>query len=399
MRSAFAKRLVAAAVGVLTLSAGTHAAQPATPTLDIYYIDTEGGQSTLFVSPSKQTVLVDTGFPGGRDAERIMQAVKDSGASQIDYLLITHYHGDHVGGFVDLAKRVPIVHYIDHGPTVETVNVPPAKSAYDAAAKEAGAAHVIATVGYRLPIDGLKWTIVSSAGNLLSTDIVGAPGAGSTNPYCAGFKAKDIQAAPENSQSVGSLIEYGKFRTIDLGDLLWNQEASLMCPTNHIGTIDVMLTSHHGMSWSGSAVLVYALRPRVVIMNNGISKGGEVESFETLEASPGLENLWQLHWSANALLEHNVASKFIANVEDPQLAAAIIAHPPVPVVSALGPVATPNPQVPAAPKPPPLNDPAHSPAFWLKLTARSDGTFSVTNSRNGFTKTYQELRTFGQGGG
>jgi hypothetical protein len=134
-------------------------------------------------------------------------------------------------------------------------------------------------------------------------------------------------------------------------------------------------------------------------MNNGISKGGEVESFETLEASPGLENLWQLHWSANALLEHNVASKFIANVEDPQLAAAIIAHPPVPVVSALGPVATPNPQVPAAPKPPPLNDPAHSPAFWLKLTARSDGTFSVTNSRNGFTKTYQELRTFGQGGG
>jgi hypothetical protein len=187
---------------------------------------------------------------------------------------------------------------------------------------------------------------------------------------------------------VGSLIEYGKFRTIDLGDLLWNKEAELMCPTNHLGTIDVLLTSHHGMSWSGSAVLVHALHPRVAIMNNGISKGGEVEAFEVLEASPGLENLWQLHWSANGLLDHNVASRFIANVETAKLTSDIIANPPVPVVSALGPVVPPDPKVPAAPKAPPLNDPAHAPAYWIKVSAQSDGTFSVTNARNGFTKFY-----------
>jgi competence protein ComEC len=379
--------LVIASASVILASVTSAAAPP--ETLDIYYIDTEGGQSSLFVSPSKQTVLVDTGFAGTRDAERIVQALKASGSSQIDYLIVTHYHGDHVGGFPELAKRIPIMHYVDHGQTVETAPPSPSKQAYDAAI-ENKAAHIVASVGLKLPVSGLNWTIVTAAGKVLAKDMSGAPGAGARNEYCADFKPKDIQIDMENAQSVGSVIEYGKFRTIDFGDLLWNKEAELMCPKNHIGTIDLLLTSHHGMSWSGSQVLVHALRPRVAVMNNGISKGGEVEAFENLESSPGLENLWQLHWSANGLLEHNVAAKFIANLENPQITADIIANPPVPVVSALGP----PPPAPATPRPRPPslgNNTDHSPAFWIKVSAQSDGTFSVTNARNGFTKTYRRL--------
>jgi beta-lactamase superfamily II metal-dependent hydrolase len=379
-------RQIPAAAAALILFAGAAAAASQAPTLDIYYIDTEGGQATLFVSPNKQTVLVDTGFAGARDPERILQALHAASASQIDFLIITHYHGDHVGGFAELASRIPIMNFVDHGPSVETAPPTPSKLAYDAAAGKAP--HIIAGVGHKLPIRGINWIIVTSAGKVLGTDILGAPGAGVPNAYCAGFTPKDIQAGPENGQSVGSLVEYGKFRTVDLGDLLWNKEAELMCPTNHIGTIDLLLTSHHGMSWSGSQVLVHGLRPRVAIMNNGVSKGGEVEAFEMLETSPGLENLWQLHWSANGLLEHNVAGRFIANVESGRTTADIIANPPAPIVSATGPSPPPAGQPGAAPKPPPLGNPDHSPAYWIKVSARPDGTFSVTNSRNGFTKTY-----------
>jgi competence protein ComEC len=380
-------RHIPAAAATLMLFAAVTVTAGEAPTLDIYYIDTEGGQATLFVSPGKQTVLVDTGFAGTRDPERILQALHAASASRIDYLIITHYHGDHVGGFPELAKRIPILNFVDHGQRVETTPPAPSKLAYDAAASNGS--HIVARVGYQLPIRGIDWTIVSSAGKVLATDIRGAPGAGVPNPYCAGFTPKDIQAGPENAQSVGSLIEYGKFRTIDLGDLLWNKEAELMCPTNHIGTIDLLLTSHHGMSWSGSQVLVHGLRPRVAVMNNGVSKGGEVEAFEMLETSPGLENLWQLHWSANGLLEHNVASKFIANVESNKTTAEIIANPPAPTVSATGPAPGPGGQMGTALPPPPLGNPEHSPAYWIKVSARSDGSFSVTNSRNGFTKTYQ----------
>lgn len=378
-------RPITATAAALMLFAAV-ATAGAAPTLDIYYIDTEGGQATLFVSPGKQTVLVDTGFAGTRDPQRIQQALQAASASRIDYLIITHYHGDHVGGFAELAQRIPILNFVDHGPSVETAPPTPSKLAYDAASRSGS--HIVAAVGYKLPIRGIDWTIVSSAGKVLATDIRGAPGAGASNPYCAGFTPKDIQAGPENGQSVGSLIEYGKFRTIDLGDLLWNKEAELMCPTNHIGTVDLLLTSHHGMSWSGSQVLVHGLRPRVAVMNNGVSKGGEVEAFEMLESSPRLENLWQLHWSANGLLEHNVAGKFIANVEGNQTTADIIANPPAPIVSATGPPSGP-PVQPAPPRPPPLGNPEHSPAYWIKVSASSDGSFSVTNSRNGFTKTYQ----------
>jgi beta-lactamase superfamily II metal-dependent hydrolase len=342
-------------------------------TLDIYYIDTEGGQATLFIAPNGKSVLVDTGYPGTRDAGRILEAAQDAHLKQIDYLLLTHYHGDHVGGFPELARQIPIINLVDHGPTVQPEQQFDSRLAYDEATRSHP--HRVVAPGDRLPVGGgIEWTIVSSAGKTLQHSLPQAPGAGRKNPYCSQFVPRDITIDLENAQSVGSVIRYGKFRTIDLGDLLWNWEAKLTCPVNLIGTVDLMLSTHHGMKWSGSPAVIYALRPRVFVMNNGNRKGGQVESFQTLESAPGLENIWQLHWSANGLLEHNAPGVYIANIETPQLSAELILNPP--------------PEVPPGTRPPAIGNPEHAPAYWIKVSARQDGSFTVTNARNGFAKTY-----------
>ncbi|MGA2562450.1 MAG: MBL fold metallo-hydrolase [Steroidobacteraceae bacterium] len=356
-----------------TFPAAAALAQTAPKTLDIYYIDTEGGQATLFVAPGGQTVLIDTGNTGTRDPNRIIEVTQAAGVKQIDYLLITHYHGDHVGGYLELAKQIPILHYVDHGQTVQPEQVFDSRTAYDAAVKTHP--HIIAKPGDKLPIAGLDWTIVSSAGKVLAAPMTGEPGAGLQNPYCADYKPKEITVDLENAQSVGSVIRYGKFRTVDLGDLLWNWEAQLACPVNKIGTVDEMLTTHHGLAWSGVPALIDALRPRVIVMNNGVRKGAAPEYLQTLESAPGLEDLWQLHWSANTLQEHNVAGVRIANIETPETVAEVITHPP-------GPIA-------AGTRPPDIGNPNHAPAYWIKVSAQANGDFTVTNTRNGFSKTYK----------
>jgi competence protein ComEC len=419
-------RAIFASVLVVAVSASMPLAQTSSQprkTLDIYYVDTEGGQATLFVSPSGESLLVDTGNPGGRDTDRIQAAMADAGVTQIDHLVITHYHVDHVGGLQELVKRVPVKHFYDHGPTIETAREQVA--GFQAAYAEiyGKATHTVLKPGDRVPFAGVDWQIVAAAGNVIKTNLPGAAGAGRPNPYCADFKPKDAQTDDENGQSTSSVIGFGKFRTVDFGDLLWNVEGELMCPTNHVGTIDLYLTTHHGLDLSNSKVVVYALRPRVAIMNNGTRKGGQVEVFETLESSPGLEDLWQLHWSYNGLLEHNAPGRFIANVEDAATASALIANPPVPGTSALGPpqprrggplppppgstvapaVMAPGgqgqPPVPGlAPSPAGRGGPggggrggaaaAHTPAYWIKVSAQQDGTFTVTNARNSFSKIY-----------
>ncbi len=253
--------------------------------LTAYLIDVEGGQSTLFVTPSGQSVLIDTGFPGfnGRDADRIAATAKLAGVTQIDYLLITHYHADHVGGVPAIAARLPIKNFIDHGDTVE--HTPAGQKLYDDYQKEvAKGNHIVVKPGDKLPIKGLDWTIVSAAGNVIEKPL---PGAGQPNPLCAAFKPKDADPT-ENARSVGSVIVLGKFRVVDLGDLTWNKEQDLMCPANKLGQADVYIVSHHGQDISGSAALVHALHPKVAIMDNGEKKGGTIEAWDTIHSSPGL---------------------------------------------------------------------------------------------------------------
>jgi beta-lactamase superfamily II metal-dependent hydrolase len=358
--------------GALVLSVVLPAAQsPSVRTLDIYVVDVEGGNATLFVSPSGESLLIDTGNAGAaavRDAERIMAAVKDARLTRIDHLITTHWHGDHFGGMAELAARIPIRDFIDHGP-----NVQPGATADEFLQKtypqlHAKAKHTVATPGMKIPVAGLDVLVVTSAGETIKTALSGAGGA---NSHCASFKPGENNA--EDPMSVGTHVTFGKFRTIHLGDLTKNKEFELMCPNNRIGTVDVLLGLHHGVDTSNSEVLVHALRPRVAIMNNGTRKGGQPEVMKTLHVSPGLENVWQMHFSQLSGQEYTVPGMFIANLTDEPLAAMPVA-----------PIAAPAP----GPGGPP--SPAHNgTAYWIKVSAQADGSFAITNGRNGFSKSYR----------
>ena len=341
-------------------------------TLDIYVIDVEGGNATLFVTPAHDSLLIDTGNAGAvasvRDAGRILQAMRDAGVEQIDHLIITHWHGDHFGGLAELASKTTIKEFIDHGPNVQPGELADnfLKTTYPGL--YAKAKHTVAKPGDKILMAGLDVRVVASAGETIKTPL---PGAGKANPYCANYKPGDNNA--EDPQSVGIHVAFGKFRTVHLGDLTKNKEFELMCPTNRIGTVDVLLGLHHGQSSSNSEVAVHAMHPRVAIMNDGTRKGGEPDVMKTVHSSPGLEDLWQLHFSLLSGQEYSVPGMFIANPIDEQQAAMPIA-----------PLAAPPPG-PGAPPAPVHN----GTAYWIKVSAKQDGSFTVTNSRNGFSKTYR----------
>ncbi|HEY1302953.1 MAG TPA: MBL fold metallo-hydrolase [Vicinamibacterales bacterium] len=369
------------------------AAQGRTGTLTIHYIDTEGGQSTLFVGPTGESLLVDTGNAGERDLGRIADTLRTAGVTKIDHLWTTHYHGDHVGALLELAKQFPVAHFYDHGKPHPNDRIVSAQflSAYESLS---AGTRTIVKPGDKIKMTGLDITAVASANQFIRTNL---PGGGNQNASCAGVKPKDESAYfdPDNGESAGFVLSYGRFRTIDLGDLTWNGELDLMCPTNRIGTVDLYLTSHHGLEKSGSPALVQALRPRVVVMNNGTRKGGTSEVFANLQETVGIEDLWQLHWSYNVGLE-NAPARFIANVDDAATIAGVLTAPP----PTAGAPAAPRAGGPGAPGGPgvPGGGPgrgagggpaAHTPAYAITVTAQQDGSFIVTNTRNGFSKTYR----------
>ncbi len=350
--------------------------QTAGKTLDIYFIDTEGGQATLYVSPSGQTLLVDTGNSGERDLNRILDVLTTAGVKQIDHMWLTHYHGDHFGSMVDLSKRIAIKQLYDHGPSIEGDR--PRVAAFQKVYAElyAKIPRSVVKPGDQIAFTGTDMTAVMSDGNPLTRPLAKAPGAGRPNPLCATFAARDESTVdPDNHQSAGFVMAYGRFRTINLGDLTWSREYTLMCPNNNIGTFDLYLTNHHGLDQSGSPAFVHAIQPRVAVMNNGTRKGGAVQTYQTLESSPGFDDLWQLHWSYAGGVEHNPPALQIANIDAPDQLAAIIG-----MASGAQPAVAP----PAGP----AGNAAHSPAHYLKVSARTDGSFTVTNSRNGYSKSY-----------
>jgi beta-lactamase superfamily II metal-dependent hydrolase len=359
-------RILPLTLGLALVSAVASAQSQPSKTFDMYVIDTEGGHSVLYVSPSGESLLEDTGNPGGRDTDRIMEAIHAAGVKQIDHLILTHYHVDHVGGLSELAKRIAIKHYIDHGPTVEAhEQVPDFQKTYAELYKSAK--HTVVKPGDKIPLAGVDVTVVTSAGQVIETPL---PGGGQPNPACADFKPRDeSHVDPENPQSVGVVYTFGRFRSVNLGDYTWNAEEKLMCPNNPIGKVDLYLTSHHGIDQSGSPALVHGLAPEVAVMHNSLRKGGAVQTMQMLYTSPGLENVWQLHWAYAAGLEWNTPGVFIANPEDPEVVASILTKAP------LG---------------GPGSHAGHNsgPAYWIKVSAHSDGTFTVTNTRNNFSKTY-----------
>ncbi len=309
----------------------------------IYSIDVEGGQSTLLVAPSGESLLVDTGWPdnGGRDAERIQQAMQDADVKRIDHVLITHYHTDHVGGVPDLVSRVEVGEFLDHGPNRE--DTPGTRAGYEAYLKAiAGHSRRIVHPGDTIPIDGLNIAVLTADGE----HIAAVPGIKPVpNPYCTTERAWPTDPT-ENARSAGILVTYGKFKFLDLGDLTGQKEVSLVCPRNPIGAVDLYLVTHHGMDLSNSRAIVDAIHPRAAIMNNGAHKAGMPAAWQTVHDSPGLRDLWQLHTAENSDAAHNSPEALIAN---------------------------------------PKGD---GDGHYLKVVASADGSFSVTNSRTGMTKAY-----------
>lgn len=339
------RRLLGLLSLLLFFAASALATTPAPKSMQIYFIDVEGGQATLIVSPTGQSLLIDTGWPGyeGRDADRIMAAAHQAGLKQIDYVLITHYHRDHVGGVPQLVDGIKVGTFVDHGPNLEDSQV--TRTDY-AAYEKAVAGHPRVTVkpGWGLPIKGIEVKVLTAAGDHIASPL---PNAGEANNYCSSEPTPGPDDT-ENARSVGVLVTFGKFRFLDLGDLTKKKELELACPNNMIGTVDLYLVTHHGMDISNSKALVWALHPRVAIMNNGPRKGGSPAAWQIVHDSPGLEDLWQLHYAAEADRDHNVAEDRIANPKE------------------------------------------NCEGKYLKVTAEANGDFTVTNSRTGAEKTYKK---------
>jgi competence protein ComEC len=304
-------------IACIALAKPSHALPQTSKPLEIYFVDVEGGQATLFVTPEGQSLLIDTGWPGfdGRDADRIVAAAKMAGLSKIDFVLITHFHRDHVGGVPQLAAKIPIGMFIDHGPNRET-NDPDTEEGWQAYQKvlaDKKIKHMTAKVGdvvlKILPTSSFNAVIVSADGAVLSAPLYNVT---EPNSVCATAEKKPADQT-ENARSLGVFITFGKTRILDLGDLTWDKEMEMVCPVNKLGHMDVFIASHHGLFQSNSPALLAAISPRIAVMDNGAAKGGSSSTLDIIKNSPKLEDLWQLHFSDEGSMTHNTAESLIAN--------------------------------------------------------------------------------------
>jgi len=328
-------------------------------TLLIDAIDVEGGAATLYVTPEHQSLLIDTGWPadiGAKDpdsAQRIIAAARRHGLSKLDYVLITHYHVDHVGGLPELISQFPVGTVLDHGPNRETppADAPPAAAAMQPAVLypkylEAvrGHDHRSLKPGDILEIGSLRLTVVTADGVVIDHAL---PGAGQTVAECDSMQPMDKDGGQENARSVGVVLTFGGARIAALGDLTWNMEKELVCPRDKVGPVDLAIVSHHGSDLSNSPALLHALAPRIAVEDNGAKKGADAQTYESVSHSPRLRRLWQLHFADRAGADHNAPETYIAN--------------------------------------PHSEGDTHA---SLEIAITKQGAFTVTNDRTGFSESY-----------
>jgi competence protein ComEC len=341
-------------VAFLLVGGGIARAEVSAP-LTIYFIDVEGGQSTLVVTPERHSLLIDTGWAGqgkgfspgdpheARDANRIMAAAKDAGITRIDYLLITHFHPDHDGGIAELGKLTPVGTFIDHERPSKwarftSPDIEPAYKAY--LAQRQGHEHIVPKPGDALPIPGVEVTVVSSAARILTKPL---PGGGVPVPLCGTTRTVRAGDPFENPRSTGILLQFGRFRFLDVGDLTGKPLRGLACPKSLVGPVSVYLVAHHGGIDAFDLATFAAFSPEVAIMNNGLKKGGGAATFHALHHVAGLKDAWQLHLSSNTA--ENFPAAFVANLDE---------------VS----------------------------SYWIKLQAQSNGAFRIQNPRTGTWTSY-----------
>jgi len=356
-------------------------------TLKIVSIDVEGGGGTLFVTPEGKSLLIDTGWPSGagllpspdgaqNSADRIAAAAKKLGLSKIDYLIITHYHMDHVGGVQDLVKRIPVDTFIDHGPNAEHLKpgeiVPPdlAGGAPDQLYPKyletiKGHKHIVAKPGQVIDIGSMTDTIVASDGVVLSKPLAGA---GQPIAACDTVESKATRAdgGEENTRSVASLLKFGKVSIAMFGDLSWKKERELSCPVGKLGHVNLLIVTQHGSNISSNPASIADMHPDIALMGMGGKKGGDEDPIKTIKASPRLMGFWQTHESFAHPAWGADNKNMVANLNPP--AATIAAHVKQMFTS------------------PP--DQGH--AIHAEIT--KDGKVTMTNDRNGFSKTYQVTR-------
>jgi competence protein ComEC len=321
--------------------------------LDIYVFDTEGGEAVLYIAPTGETLLFDTG--GGneeaneRDFSRILAVVQQEGIPVLDYVIISHNHRDHVGNAANL-PRLPIRNirqFLDHGPYTTELQPVQRSSFEEYLALRNLAKARRAVPGEKFSFGAVDVHVVASSGESITSPL---PGAGSSNSLCANHVPKLDLRGVENDEVVAVEVRFGAFSFLELSDMTWNHEQRLVCPYNLLGTVDAYHTSGHGDRWGSNPVMVHAVQPRVAVMNNAAVKGGHADTFGTLRASPGLQDIWQTHYSTvNAAPTDNSPEQFIANAD---AAAGHVGH-------------------------------------YIKFSAWPDGSFRVTNGRNGFSKEYE----------
>ena len=248
--------------------------------LDIYWIDVEGGAATLIVSPSGESLLIDTGYAvGDRDAKRIYAAAQQAGLKKIDHLVISHFHGDHAGGLAALSKMIPIGRFYGHGDAIETENQQWLDSYQDRRGRQAHDRE-----GRRRDSDqGLRSLVVAS-----DRDVWPSPSTAAARQSALRRRRAESPGRAENQRMVGVLLTYSKFKFLNLIDLDWEKEMELACPVNKFGTVTLYQTSRHGsLDGAGSPAFLGAIKPQVVVVNNGPRKGmGQIDTAQA-DHAPG----------------------------------------------------------------------------------------------------------------